>query len=163
MLCISSRHILPATTTAELWSVLEDEDERENADEPSHAKRPLVLFICPPLPPPELRPTAPVVGLKLTPPRHPQKHQHPIRLPRLHHRCHCRGGGGGCHSHNFGCHPHGCSPRGCDCRCLVVPPGCVPPTLPPGFDQKTGSGVSSWAISKALTWARVGAAPVCPT
>ena len=119
-------------------------------------------FLRPPLPPPELRLIAPVVGPKLPLRRRPGLHQHPMRLPRLHDRCHPRGGGGGRHPPHFCCHSHGCSPRGRDCRCVAVSPGCVPQTLPPGFGQKTGSGASSWAISRSLTRVRVGAALVRP-
>ena len=137
-----------------LWSVLEDEDEREEGDEPSHAERPLARFLRPPLLPPELRPTAPVVRSKLPPRRRPQAHEHPIC-------CHPRGGGGGCHPHHFCRHPHGCGPRGRDCRCVAVSPGFVLPTLSPGFGQKTRSGSSLWAISRALTRASVGATLVC--
>ena len=92
-------------------------------------------------------------------------HQHPTCLPRLPHLC--RGGGGGRHPHHF-CrrprshHPHGCGPCARDCCYVAVSSGCVPPTLPPGFGQKTGSGASSWVIRRALTRARVGAALVCP-
>ena len=137
-----------------LWSVLEDEDEREEVDEPSHAERPLAPFLRPPFPPSELRPTAPVFGPNMPPRRRPHAHQHPMR-------CHPRGGGGGRHPHHFCCHPHGCGPRGRDCRCVAVSPGFVLPTLPPGLGQKIGSGSSSWTISRALTRARVGAALVC--
>ena len=59
--CHGFSYFLPATTTTSLWSVLEDEDELEEVDEPSYAGRPLPPFLRPPLPPPELRPTAPVL------------------------------------------------------------------------------------------------------
>ena len=59
--CRGSCHFLPATTTTSLWSVLEDEDEREEVDEPSDAERPLAPFSRPLLPPPELRPTVPLL------------------------------------------------------------------------------------------------------
>ena len=136
--------------------MLENKDEREKVDEPSHDERPLAPFRRSPLPLPELRPTPTVVGPKLPLRRRPQQHQHPIRLPRHHHRCHPRGGGGGRHPHHFCRHPHDCGPRGRDLRCVAVSPGFVLPTLPPGFGQTTGSGSSSWAISRALTNARSG-------
>ena len=65
--------------------MLEDEDEREEVDESSHAERPLAIFLRPPLLPPGLWSTAPVVGPKLPPRRRLQPHQHPMRLPRVHH------------------------------------------------------------------------------
>ena len=142
--------------------MLENKDEREEIDEPSHAERPLTPFLRPPLSPPELRPTAPVVGPKLHRRRRPQPYQHSMRLPSPHHRSHPRGGGGGRHLHRCCCHPHGCGPRGRDCRCVAFSPDFVLPTLPPGFGQKTVLGASSWAISRALTRARVGAALICP-
>ena len=40
-------------------------------------------FLGSPLPPPELRPTAPVVGIKLPPRQRPQTNQHPMHPPRL--------------------------------------------------------------------------------
>ena len=76
------------------WNVLGDEDEWEQVHEPFHAERPLAPFLCPPLPPPQLRPTAPVVGPKLPLRQSPQAHQHPMR-------CLYRGGGGGRHPHFF--------------------------------------------------------------
>ena len=44
--------------------MLENEDEWEEVEEPSYAERPLAPFLSTTLPPPELRPTAPVVGPK---------------------------------------------------------------------------------------------------
>ena len=122
---------------------------------PSHAKRP-APFLRPPLPPTELRPLPRLLRPKLSVGGALSHHQHPTRLPRLHHRCHPRGGGGGRHPHRSFCrhprshHPHGCGPHGRDCRWVAVSPGCLPPTLRPRFGQKTGAGAWSWAISRAL-------------
>ena len=143
--CHRSRHLFPATSVTSPWSVVEAEDEQEEVDEPSHAQRPLAPFLRPSLPRPELWPLPRLLRPKLTPRRRPEPHQLSMSLPRLHHRCHPRSGGGGRHPQHFchhprSYHPHGCGPRGRDCRCVAVPPGCVPSTLAPGFGQKTGSG-----------------------
>ena len=93
--CHCSLHRFPATTATSLWSpVLETEHEREEVDEPSHAKRLLAPFPRPTLLPPESRPRSPLLRLNLPPRRCSEPHHHPMRLPRLHHRCHPRGGDG---------------------------------------------------------------------
>ena len=109
--CHGSRHLLPATTATSLWSVLEAEDERGQIDEPSHAERPRAPFLRPPLPPPELRPLSRLLRSKWPPRRRPEPHQHPMRLPRLHRRCHPRGGGGSRHPHHFCRHPRSHHPH----------------------------------------------------
>ena len=126
-----------------LWPVLEDEDERAEFDEPSHAERLLAPFLCPPLPPPELGSTAPVKGPKLPPRWPPQPHLTRCASPA---------------STTavtpavvvvvatltiVAATPTVAGPGGRDCRCVPVFLGFVLPTLPPGFGQKTGSGCSS--------------------
>ena len=64
--------------------MLENKDYREEADEPAHTERPLTPFLRPPLPPPELRPTAPVVGPRLPPGRRPQPNRRSSGIGCLH-------------------------------------------------------------------------------
>ena len=124
-------------------------DERKEVDEPSHAERSSRA-----IPPPELRP----LPWLLPPRRRPKPHQHPMRLPRLHHRCHPHGDGGGRHPPHFffAATPTVAFPAVVTVAASLFPPVFVLKTLRKGFGQNTGWGSSSWAgvWGKAAGWER---------
>ena len=58
----------PTTTVTSQWPVLEPADELKELDEAYPLEWPLAPSLCPPLPPPELRPTTSRLFLPTTPP-----------------------------------------------------------------------------------------------
>ena len=141
-------HFLPATTTTSVWSVLEDQDEREEVDELSHAERPLAPFLC----------------------------QSCGQLPRLLDR-NCPLGGALRHTSTrcavtpaaavvvatptiFAATPTVAVPAVATVAASLFPPVKFRQLFLRGLE--TGSGASTWAIRKALTIARAGVAQVCP-
>ena len=160
--------LLACYTVTSPWLVLEPENDWEEVGEPSHAERPRALFRRPPVPPPELRPPPMLVRTWLLPWRRPERSPVPdapssppppllspprrwwwsppppfLPLP-----------------------PEPPPPRVRFPHSRLLLRRCFPrlrsASFSSGVGQTTTSGASSWAIRRALTRARVGAALVYP-